>query len=84
MLGFPYSVTSLCRNTPFSCDRKNDTQVNMVYTEFILVLLCRKLIDALEKSVPGISQYQPVLSNEGKSSCSRKQRLTPVFKDKMI
>ena len=46
------------------------SQFHLVYIEFILVLLCRK-----EARIR--SWKQPVLSNESKVSCSRKQRLAP-------
>ena len=48
----------------------------IVYNEFILVRLCRKLF-SLYRNTRIRSWNQPVLSNECKVSCSRKQRLGP-------
>ena len=49
---------------------------NIVYTEFILVWLCRKHF-SLYRNARICSWIQPVLSKECKVSCSRKKKLGP-------
>ena len=49
----------------------------LVYTEFILVPIVQKAFQLIQKHSQIRSWNQPLLSNECKVSCTRKQRLAP-------